>query len=187
MAPKRRLGLTRLLRVHSYDIATDPRGPVVFDVLFGRYARYVAGLAERLLGKGDAEVDDVVQDVFWLASRRLTKIPDLIQARGWLATVTTRLVCRRIKRRRFRALFLAKRRPINVPAPGATADEHAILARLYDVMGTLPAKQQMAWSLRYLEGQSLGTVAQTCGCSLSTVKRRLDAAKDVIDRVFADD
>ena len=46
-------------------------GPVEFDELFARYGRYVAQLAARLLGSGDAEVDDVVQDVFWLASRRL--------------------------------------------------------------------------------------------------------------------
>ena len=54
-------------------------GPVEFDALFARYGRYVAQLAARLLGSGDAEVDDVVQDVFWLASRRLPKIVDMIQ------------------------------------------------------------------------------------------------------------
>ena len=74
-------------------------GPVEFDELFARYGRYVAQLAARLLGSGDAEVDDVVQDVFWLASRRLPNIVDMIQARGWLATVTTRLVGRRLRRR----------------------------------------------------------------------------------------
>src|SRR6185503_15223386 len=60
-------------------------GPVEFDELFARYGRYVARLAARLLGSGDAELDDVVQDVFWLASRRLRNIADMIQARGWLA------------------------------------------------------------------------------------------------------
>src|SRR5260221_10424447 len=74
--------------------------PVTFEVLFSRYSGYVARLAARLLGSGDAELDDVVQDVFWLASRRIAKIPDLIQARGWLATVTTRGRRRRLVRRR---------------------------------------------------------------------------------------
>ena len=49
-------------------------GPVEFNELFARYGRYVARLASRLLGSGDAEVDDVVQDVFLLASRRLPRI-----------------------------------------------------------------------------------------------------------------
>src|SRR6185503_10050383 len=113
-------------------------GPVTFDELFARYGRYVARLATRLLGRGDAEVDDIVQEVFWLALRRLPQIADMIQARGWLATVTTRLVGRRLRRRRFRRLFHASSDGREVPAPGATAEQHALLGRLYEVLETLP-------------------------------------------------
>src|SRR5882724_1813315 len=98
------------------------REPVTFEALFGNYSGYVARLASRLLGSGDAELDDVVQDVFWLASRRIDKIADLIQARGWLATVTTRVVRRKLLRRRFRALFHASPGSGDVPAHGATAE-----------------------------------------------------------------
>src|SRR5258708_31350461 len=76
---------------------------VSFDALFRRYSGYVAGLAARLLGSGDSELDDVVQDVFWLASRRIAKIPDLVQAPGWLPTVTTPVVPRQLLRRPFPA------------------------------------------------------------------------------------
>ena len=161
-------------------------GPVSFDLLFRRYAGYVAGLAARLLGSGDSDVDDVVQDVFWLASRRIAKIADLTQARGWLATVTTRVVRRKLLRRRFRALFHASPVNVDVPAPGAGAEEHAMLARLYEVLEGLPTDQRLAWSLRYLEGEPLDAVAAACGCSLSTAKRRVNAAKTVIDEVFRD-
>jgi len=162
-------------------------GPVEFETLFGRYSRYVAGLTARLMGSGDAEVDDVVQEVFWLASRRIAKIPDLIQARGWLATVTTRVVRRKLRRRRFRAMFHGSRRTEDVPARGATAEQRAVLARLYEVLEDLSTEQRLAWSLRYLEGQPLDAVAAACGCSLSTAKRRVGAAKNVIDEVFRDD
>jgi RNA polymerase sigma-70 factor (ECF subfamily) len=161
--------------------------PVTLELLFSRYSRYVAGLAARLLGSGDSEVDDVVQDVFWLACRRLAKIPDLIQARGWLATVTTRVVRRKLLRRRFRALFHAGPVCGDLPARGATAEEHAVLARLYQVLEELPTNQRLAWSLRYLEGEPLDNVAAMCGCSLATAKRRVSAAKNVIDEVFRDD
>jgi RNA polymerase sigma-70 factor (ECF subfamily) len=127
----------------------------------------------------------VVQDVFWLASRRIAKIPDLVQARGWLATVTTRVVRRKLVRRRFRAFFHGPQ-GIDVPARGATAEEHAVLARLYEVLDGLPTEQRLAWSLRYLEGEPLDAVAAACGCSLSTAKRRVIAAKVVIDEVFRD-
>jgi len=163
-----------------------PGGPVEFNELFARYGRYVARLASRLLGSGDAEVDDAVQDVFLLASRRLSAIVDMIQARGWLATVTTRLVARRLRRRRFRSLFLASPRGQEAPAPGATPEQRAVLRRLYEVLGTLPTAERVAWSLRYLEGEPLDVVAAACGCSLATAKRRVSAAKKVIDEVFGD-
>jgi RNA polymerase sigma-70 factor (ECF subfamily) len=162
-------------------------GPVEFDELFARYGRYVARLATRLLGAGDAEVDDVVQEVFWTALRRLTHIADMIQARGWLATVTTRIVARRLRRRRFRKLFHATSREDEVPAPGATAEQHALLRRVYEVLGTLPTDQRLAWSLRYLEGEPLEMVAAACSCSLATAKRRVSAAKKVIDEAFSDE
>ena len=163
-----------------------PGGPVEFNELFARYGRYVARLASRLLGSGDTDVDDVVQDVFLLASRRLPKIADMIQARGWLATVTTRLVARRLRRRRFRRLFLASPRGQEVPAPGATPEQRAVLRRLYEVLESLPTAERVAWSLRYLEGEPLDIVAATCRCSLATAKRRVSAAKKVIDEVFGD-
>ena len=160
---------------------------VSFEALFRRYAGYVAGLAARLLGSGDSDLDDVVQDVFWLASRRIAKIPDLTQARGWLATVTTRVVRRKLLRRRFRAFFHASPVNVDVAARGASAEEHAMLARLYEVLAGLPTEQRLAWSLRYLEGEPLDAVAAACGCSLSTAKRRVNAAKNVIDEVFRDE
>ncbi|HEX9295029.1 MAG TPA: sigma-70 family RNA polymerase sigma factor [Polyangiaceae bacterium] len=161
-------------------------GRVRFEVLFERYAGYVAALAARLLGSGDSELDDVVQDVFWLASRRIAKIHDLVQARGWLATVTTRVVRRKLLRRRFRALFHGSAVAADLPASGATAEEHVLLARLYEILDGLPVDQRIAWSLRYLEGEPLEAVAAACGCSLSTAKRRVGAAKQIIDEVFRD-
>ena len=161
-------------------------GEVNFEALFRQYSGYVAGLAARLLGSGDSDLDDVVQDVFWLASRRIAKIHDLVQARGWLATVTTRVVRRKLLRRRFRAFFHANPVTVDVPARGASAEEHAVLARLYEVLERLPTDQRLAWSLRYLEGEPLDAVATACGCSLSTAKRRVNAAKNVIDEVFRD-
>jgi RNA polymerase sigma-70 factor (ECF subfamily) len=161
-------------------------GAVSFETLFARYSAYVAALAARLLGSGDSDLDDVVQDVFWIAAQRIDKIADLIQARGWLATVTTRVVRRKLLRRRFRAFFHASPRHADAPAPGASAEEQALLSRLYEILEQLPTDIRLAWSLRYLQGESLESVAAACGCSLSTAKRRISAAKSVIDEVFRD-
>jgi len=178
---------TPYLRITEPPAEPVPGGPLDFDELFARYGRYVARLAARLLGAGDKEVDDVVQDVFWLASRRLSSIADMIQARGWLATVTARTVARRLRRRRFRRLFHAGPLLYDVPAPGASPEQRALLVRLYEVLETLPTEQRLAWSLRHIEGEPLDLVAAACGCSLATAKRRINAAKNVIDEVFGDE
>src|SRR5258706_12256277 len=96
------------LRLVAPALGGSRGAPVTFEALFSNYSGYVARLAARLLGSGDAELDDVVQDVFWLASRRITKIADMVQARGWLATVTTRGVRRRLVRRGLPAFFYPK-------------------------------------------------------------------------------
>jgi RNA polymerase sigma-70 factor (ECF subfamily) len=156
---------------------------VTFDALFDRYARYVAGIAVRLLGRDDAEIDDIVQDVFWLASRRIDRLPDMTSARGWLAVVTTRTVRRKLQRRRFRRLFHGDQPVSDVPAIVASPEQRATLKRVYEVLETLPIDQRLAWSLRYIEGEQLECVAEMCGCSLATVKRRIDAAQTIIKEV----
>ncbi len=159
---------------------------VAFDPLFERYHRYVAGIAVRLMGRDDSDVDDVVQDVFWLASRRLSRITDMASAKGWLAVVTTRTVRRKLVRRRFRRLFHVDSPAPDVPAPGASPEEHATLRRVYEVLDSLPVDQRLAWSLRHLEGEQLEAVASACGCSLATAKRRIEAASVRIRKVLTD-
>jgi RNA polymerase sigma-70 factor (ECF subfamily) len=165
------------------DRERDSAEPVTFDALFNRYARYVAGIAARLMGRDDAEVDDIVQDVFWLASRRIDRLPDMASARGWLAVVTTRVVRRKLMRRRFKGLFHCDQPVGDVPANVASPEQRATLKRVYQVLETLPIEQRLAWSLRYIEGERLECVAGMCGCSLATVKRRIDAAQTIIKEV----
>ena len=68
-----------------------------------------------------------------------------------------------------------------------SAEEYALISRLYEVLESLPVDERIAWSLRYLEGEPLDAIAAACGCSLSTAKRRVGAAKEVIDEVFRDE
>lgn len=172
---------TSPITAHQYD-----REVVEFDLLFERYHRYVAGIAVRLMGRDDSDVDDVVQDVFLLASRRLSRLTDMTSAKGWLAVVTTRTVRRKLVRRRFRRFFHVDSPAPDVPAPGASPEEHAVLRRVYEVLETLPVDQRLAWSLRHLEGEQLDSVANACGCSLATAKRRVEAASVSIRKVIAD-
>jgi len=158
-----------------------------FDSLFEGYAGYVARLAARMLGRDDADVDDVVQEVFFIALRQLDRIHSTEAARPWLLTVTVRTVSRILRRRKWRRGLLGEDSAAEVPATGITAEERALLVRIYRRLDEIDPKSRIAWILRYAEGERLEDVAEACGCSLATAKRRIAAAQDRLVEVLHHD
>jgi DNA-directed RNA polymerase specialized sigma24 family protein len=51
------------------------------------------------------------------------------------------------------------------------------------LLDSLPAEARVAWSLRYIEGETMPRVAELCGCSLSTAKRRVGDAELALERL----
>jgi RNA polymerase sigma-70 factor (ECF subfamily) len=155
-----------------------------FDECFRRYAPYVARVGLRLLGR-DHELDDLVQDVFVAAMEGLHDLRDPEAVRGWLATITVRQAMRRLRTRRLRAFFrLDELGDGAALAPGATAEQRALVAVVYRELDKLAADERVAWVLRHVEGESLEAVAELCGVSLSTVKRKVAAAQTKLERVL---
>jgi RNA polymerase sigma-70 factor (ECF subfamily) len=157
-----------------------------FDALFERHAGYVARVAARMLGRDDADVDDVVQEVFCTALPRLDRIHSEDAARPWLMTVTVRTVQRILRRRKWRRLLLGESSAAEVPATGVTADQRVLLARIYRTLDEIEPGSRVAWILRYVEGERLEDVADACGCSLATAKRRIAAAQELLMEVLRD-
>jgi RNA polymerase sigma-70 factor (ECF subfamily) len=158
----------------------DPRD---FDGVFRRYSPYVARVALRLLGD-EGEVDDLVQDVFLEAHRGLEGLRESGALRGWLARVCVRKATRRLRRRRLLALLsleVVAERDLPLDA-GATAEQRADVAKLYRALDRLPANERVAWVLRFVEEESLDEMVVLCGCSKSTVQRRLRSAQAKLAR-----
>ncbi len=166
---------------------TAPAMPRTAEEAFIAYSSYVAAIAHRLAGR-DGEVDDIVQEVFLRAVKGLDKLNDEKALKGWLATVTVRVVKRRLWKR-----GVARKLGFGTPppdegrtiAPGATPEQQALLGQVYRIMDRLPTKQRLAWTLRHVQGQKLDEVAKACGCSLATVKRHIQAAHTYIQREVA--
>jgi RNA polymerase sigma-70 factor, ECF subfamily len=157
-----------------------------FDSLYECYAGYVAGVAARMLGRDDADVDDVVQEVFFTTLHRLHRIYSTEAARPWLMTVTVRTVQRVLRRRKWRRLFLGESSAAEIPATGISAEERALLARIYRTLDGIEPKSRIAWVLRHVEGERLEDVAHACGCSLATAKRRIASAQEILTEVLQD-
>jgi RNA polymerase sigma-70 factor, ECF subfamily len=160
-------------------VIVTPQGS---EDLYQQYSAYVAALAYRILGR-DAEVEDVVQDVFLAAVTGLHRLRDPGALKGWLASATVNVASRRLRRRKVLAVFgLDAPTDEEVSAPGASPEEKVLLSQVYFALDALPVKDRVAWVLRNVEGESLDRVAELCDCSLATAKRRISAAQEALGK-----
>lgn len=145
------------------------------DQLFERYGDYVERLIVRVLGL-DSEVPDLINEVFARAFERIDQLDDATALKGWLGSIaifTARTFLRdRRSRRRFLGFFAPEELP-EVPVRPAPVECSLALSRTYQVLASLPPDERIAFALRFIDGMSLGEVAQVMGLSVGTVKRRL--------------
>jgi len=149
--------------------------------LFKRFAPYVARIGLRLLGR-EADVDDLIQEVFFAAFRQRDQLRDPQAAKNWLATIAVRTARRQLRRRRLRQFVgLDNGGPaLELPDPQISPEKRALLARVYEILDNMGVERRLAWTLRYVEGEKLEVVAERCGCSLATVKRRIASAQALL-------
>jgi RNA polymerase sigma-70 factor (ECF subfamily) len=160
------------------------------DDLFKRHATYVARLAYRLMGN-DAEVDDIVQDVFVLLFRHIDTIRNADAVQAWLATTTTRLTRRRMRVKRI-ALLLGFRERVDAAEAESvsvsdSSEARAALQAVHAALQGVSVNARIAWILRYLEQERIEDVARLCGCSKTTAKRWVAAAQRAIKETLAND
>jgi RNA polymerase sigma-70 factor (ECF subfamily) len=159
--------------------AHEPEEPISdFAALFRRYGPYVARIAARMLGRED-DVEDLVQDVFVDAMRGVGRLADPAAVKGWLATVAVRKATRRLRRRKLLRL-VGLDDPLDAVDAidrAASPEQRLLLERVYRVLDEIPAVERVAWTLRRMEGERLERIAELCGCSLATAKRRVAAAE----------
>lgn len=159
------------------------------EALYRRHAETLLGTCTRLL-RDSIDAEDVVQDAFVDAFEQLRSLRDPAQFRSWLTGIAVHKVHRRLRRRKLlRALGLWNDRREesldNCLATGVSAEYFAEIVCLDHVLRQLPDAERIAWQLRYAEGFRLEEVAELCGCSLATVKRRIAQADALVRRSVA--
>ncbi len=169
------------------DARAASGAPLALEDLFRRYARYVATIGFKLLGRDD-ELDDLVQDVFIEAHRGLHQLRDLDAAKGWLARITVRRAVRRLRRQKLRAFFSLEAMGADAPLVdgAASPEERAHMVATYRRLEALPVAQRIAWLLKNVEGETLDSIAALCVCSKATVQRRLRAARAALEEAGRD-
>jgi RNA polymerase sigma-70 factor (ECF subfamily) len=159
----------------------DPAVSLDIDEVFRKYAADIASLGLAMLGKKD-EADDLVQEVFLRAFRGIKNLRDPTRIRPWLMTVAVREGRTRLRRRKLSRLWLGAEDFDfeQIAAPGSSAEEKIQITRLFGVLEGLGIDLRLAWVLRYLQSETAEAIAEQCGWSLSTTKRRIRAAHEKV-------
>ena len=156
-------------------------------VLFDRYSDEIERLLYRVLGP-DPELGDLLQDVFVAALTSIHQLRDPQALAGWLRGIAVRKARKCIlKRQRWRFIQLAP--PSELPETEALvppAEVSEALRCTYKVLRRLPADERVAFALRFIDGMELSQVAEACGVSLATIKRRLSRAQASFTRLAAE-
>ncbi len=152
---------------------------------YARLVRRRQGLVTALLAarvRGRDDVEDLAQDVFLRAWRRLPELREPERFTGWLAriAVNAALDHRRRVAVRPRAASLDAGDPPEPPAPAQPGEERIVveeeIARVLDALGALDPRSQEAVVLRYREGLPVKEVAARLGDSPAAVAMRLTRA-----------
>jgi RNA polymerase sigma-70 factor (ECF subfamily) len=156
--------------------------------LFRRHAPRLLPLLTRLLSS-TSDAEDALQDSFVIAFRDLPQLRERAAFAGWLRRIAVHQAHRRFRRRRLWAAIGLDRAPGDAHLgdlvdPEAPPDVRAELVLLDGILERVAARDRAAWILRYVEGYDLIDVADACGCSLATVKRRIAAAHARVQKHF---
>jgi RNA polymerase sigma-70 factor (ECF subfamily) len=141
-------------------------------------------IATRLLGRG-TDAEDAIQDSFVIALEQLPKLREGAAFRNWLLRIVVHQAHRRYRKRRMLVrLGFVSHDDLDMLASqsrsGLSPELRSELVRLDKALRRLSSHERFAWVLRHVEGCQLEEVADACGCSLATAKRRIAHADEHI-------
>jgi RNA polymerase sigma-70 factor (ECF subfamily) len=156
-----------------------------FRQLVEEHQRYVFSLAFRML-RDDEDARDVVQETFIRVWKNLHTFDVEAKFTTWLYTITVNLAYDLLKSKtRKRRWFRTPGSDESQEPAGATEDEMKIVnrdlaAKIRELAGSLPPKQQLVFVLRDLQDLTVDEVAHILSMSTGTVKTNLCYARKFI-------
>jgi RNA polymerase sigma-70 factor (ECF subfamily) len=153
--------------------------------LFERYGRHVERILGRIVG-ADPELPDLVHDVFAGMLAGAGQVRKASALKDWMTSVAVfrarTFIRLRARRRLWERLFPSDDLP---DAAAPVSDDAAVEAVrvTYRLLDSLAADERIVFSLRILDGMKLTEVAEACGVSLATAKRRLARAQANFERM----
>jgi RNA polymerase sigma-70 factor (ECF subfamily) len=160
--------------------------PTELAALFDAHAPYVFRVLRRF-GVRDADVDDVLQEVFLVVMRRYADFEGRSKVRTWLYAI-----CRGCASN-YRQRAVHRREELRAESPEMTAAScpaealagQQALERLDASLDRLPDAQRQVYVLYELEEIPMAEVAEIVDCPVNTAYARLRAARASVRAAFA--
>jgi RNA polymerase sigma-70 factor (ECF subfamily) len=171
-----------------------PESPAIltFDAVYEENFAYVWRAARRL-GIDASDTDDVVQEVFVVAHRKLAAFEGRAQVKTWLFKILVRVVRHHVRSQ--------QRKPGHRPSASerdlealrdprghgpAEAIERADAVRVLDgLLARLDAEKREVFVLAEIEELSSVEIAEILGVNLNTIYSRLRAARQAFEKAVA--
>jgi RNA polymerase sigma-70 factor (ECF subfamily) len=144
-----------------------------FRVLVERHSRSLFRLAFRMTGN-EQDAEDIVQDTFLRAYRRIEKFDERASFGTWLYRITVNCSLDLVRARKRRSEQSGSANPEmddliqSLPSTGATPDRMAMSGearqRIAEAMEELSASERTAFVLRHFEGMCIDEVSRVLGC-----------------------
>lgn len=152
-----------------------------FESLYASHHDFVRRTAMSM-GAPSHAADDVVQDVFLVALRRLDDFDDSRSPRAWLFGIVRNVARRARDKQRRSPLHLVPSEPT---APDEALDWQRAASFVEDFLETLDEDRRSVFVLCEIEGMTAPEVSFATGMKLNTVYSRLRVARDRFAKAVA--
>ncbi len=168
-----------------------------FRELVLRYRGRLLHFVTRMIGDRE-RAEDLVQEAFLRVHRHLHRFDHTKKFSTWLYTIASNLAKNELRNRGRNPLVLYQslrprgdedQRPLQFEDASARPDDMFASRHLRELVDravtTLSPHHQAVFVMRELEGRSYEEIAQLTGCTLGTVKSRLNRARHAFARRIA--
>ena len=153
--------------------------------LYNEHFDFILRISRRL-GTPESELDDVVQETFLIAFRRLSSFTGG-RFTTWLYRIAANVVSGRFRKARVReallSLFGRSEAERVSPGPDHAYEAREAQAHVGRVLAQMAPKKREVFALYELEGLSGEEIAERVGCKVETVWTRLHYARVDFERL----
>ena len=157
------------------------RDPAAAEALYDRFEKLINNLVWKFMGD-DLDHDDIVHQVFVSIISSIGSLRNPAVLGSWIISTTINTARNELRSRRFRRILRLQPEAPELPCEELGPERQAVVRSFYAIVDRLATSERTFFILRFIEGYTVGEIAALCGCSATTVKRKIAAAKKRFER-----